>query len=403
MIDHPEIEDESAPLIERMRDGVIKRGKTYSYVVTKDGRNIWKSGFDTRTAAKKARARAMVSLHDRTFVEPSRILVGDFLIKWLEIHSRTLKLKTAASYRSHLTNYLLPGIGHFKIQELRATDLESYFGNLLASGGRRGASLSAQTVRYDGAILKKALGYALRVEGIISSNPAAYVTLPNGESKRRGVWNFDELEIFLADVRNHRLYLFFHLAAYTGARRGELLALRWSDFDGKALSISKSRVQAGSETIEQNTTKGGENGQRRVLLDPLTVTELISHRKRQIEERLKIGGAWADLDYLFVKEDGTPLYVSTPTALFNKRYKKLGLREMNLHGLRHLHATELLRLGEPLHVVAQRLGHRDAMVTATIYAHVTNEQGETAASRFADAVTRGTRSEMPCSEPFIGV
>ena len=62
------------------------------------------------------------------------------------------------------------------------------------------------------------------------------------------------------------------------------------------------------------------------------------------------------------------------------------MRPIRLHDLRHIHATELLRLGEPLHVVAERLGHRDAMVTATIYAHVSNEQGETASSRFANAV-----------------
>jgi integrase len=54
--------------------------------------------------------------------------------------------------------------------------------------------------------------------------------------------------------------------------------------------------------------------------------------------------------------------------------------------LRHLHATELLRLGEQLHVVAQRLGHRDAIVTATIYAHVNDEQGETASQKFAIAM-----------------
>ena len=105
-----------------------------------------------------------------------------------------------------------------------------------------------------------------------------------------------------------------------------------------------------------------------------------------------------DTGYIFVKEDGSPIYASTPTALFTKMARKLGLiklpntsgtKEMNLHGLRHIHATELLRLGEPLHVVAKRLGHRDAMVTATIYAHVNDEQGETAASRFADAVNLG--------------
>lgn len=378
-----------SPKRETMRDGVVKRGKSYSYVVTKDGKNYWKGGFETRAAAKAARAKRLVSLSERSFIEPSKVTVSDFLNGWIEIHSRTLKEKTAASYRSHLSNYLIPSLGSMKLQELRPSDLERYFGELLASGGRNGAPLSAQTVTYDGAILKKALSYAVNVEGILAVNPAERVTLPKGSAKRRGVWSFDELEVFLTSMKSHRLYLFFHLAAYTGARRGELLALRWSDFDGKALAISKSRVQAGSVTIEQNTTKGGENGQRRVLLDPRTIEELNAHRKRQLEERLLIGSAWTETGYIFVQEDGNPLYVSTPTAMFTKYAKKLGLKEMNLHGLRHLHATELLRLGEPLHVVAQRLGHRDAMVTATIYAHVSNEQGETAASRFADAANRG--------------
>ena len=49
------------------------------------------------------------------------------------------------------------------------------------------------------------------------------------------------------------------------------------------------------------------------------------------------------------------------------------------------HATELLRLGEPLHAVSDRLGHKDPRVTATIYAHVSNEQGESASNTFANA------------------
>ena len=65
------------------------------------------------------------------------------------------------------------------------------------------------------------------------------------------------------------------------------------------------------------------------------------------------------------------------------------MRLARLHDLRHLHATELLRQGEQLHVVAERLGHRDAMTTATIYAHVSNEQAETASNNFANAFLNG--------------
>lgn len=82
-------------------------------------------------------------------------------------------------------------------------------------------------------------------------------------------------------------------------------------------------------------------------------------------------------------------FVATPSDVFRKLSRKHGLRLTRVHDLRHLHATELLRQGEPLHVVANRLGHRDAMTTATIYAHVSNEQAETASLSFATAFNNG--------------
>ncbi len=90
--------------------------------------------------------------------------------------------------------------------------------------------------------------------------------------------------------------------------------------------------------------------------------------------------------YFILKSHGQPIDTGTPTHLFGKLLKLSGLRHTRLNDLRHLHATELLRLGEPLHVVANRLGHKDAMVTATIYAHVTDEQGESASNTFANGI-----------------
>jgi integrase len=92
---------------------------------------------------------------------------------------------------------------------------------------------------------------------------------------------------------------------------------------------------------------------------------------------------------VFVRENGEPLYVDTPGSVFRKLTKRAGLRPTRLHDLRHLHDTELLRQGEQLHVVAERLGHRDAMTTTTIYAHVSNEQAETASVTFVNAFNNG--------------
>jgi integrase len=97
-----------------------------------------------------------------------------------------------------------------------------------------------------------------------------------------------------------------------------------------------------------------------------------------------MGLAWTETGYIFVRQDGTPLDEGTVTHLFHKLIKESGLRHNRLHDLRHLHATELLRLGVPLHVVSKRLGHADPMVTATVYAHVSDEQADKCATTFAD-------------------
>ena len=196
----------------------------------------------------------------------------------------------------------------------------------------------------------------------------------------------EDKEAFLNEIKSHRLSFFFRLSAYTGARRGELLALRWADLEGKHLNISKSRVGLNRGVSETDTTKGGNGGKRRVRLDDETLELFTAHRKRQIEERLVMGSAYTETGYVFTREDGLPITADHVTHLFLKFSKLAGLRVIRLHDLRHLHATELLRLGEPLHVVANRLGHKDAMVTATIYAHVTDEQAESASDTFANGV-----------------
>lgn len=373
----------------QMRDGIVKRGKTFSYVVTLNGRKIMKGGFKTRAAAKEAKVKALVSISENRYASPSKILLSDFMQLWIKHHGRNLKAKTLSTYESHLRIYILPRLGHLKMQDIRPSHFETYFSELLENGSKTGGKLSARTVAYDGAILKKAFRYAFEIEGIMASNPAARVSLPKGVRSKAGeCWSLDNLRVFLDAMGSHRLYPFFHLAAFTGARRGELLALRWSDFDGENLSISKSRVQAGSVTVEETSTKGGDNGQRRVRLALPERKILEAHRANQREELDRLGLPFPITNYIFTQPDGSPLYPSTPTALFRKVADKLNLPVSNLHGLRHTHASALLQRGEPLHVVAKRLGHKNAMVTATIYAHVYNEQAESAADTFSNSFHR---------------
>ena len=370
-----------------VKNGISFNGKTYSYVLrvpdpdTGATKPRWVSGFDTEKQAKLERDKARIALATNTYVTVSGITLGDFLDKWIELHANQLKPTTLSKYRSYLRLYLKPGLGSIKLQELRPSHVQALYGQLLER------PLSPSTVHYAGSILKLALNYAVDVDGLLATNPANKVSTPKGQSVTPDLWNKEELNKFLKASSSHRLGFYFRLSAFTGARRGEVCALRWSDFDGSLLTISKSRTKAGNEVVELSSTKGGTNGRRTIKVDTDTMELLKGHRKRQIQERMAIGECWTDTGYVFVREDGLPIDVHTPTHLFRKLSKTAGLEPIRLHDLRHLHATELLRLGIPLHVVAHRLGHRDAMVTATIYAHVTDEQIETASETFAHAMS----------------
>ncbi len=376
----------------KVRDGIAFTGKSWSYVLrvpdSKTGKSKpkWVGGFDSEESALLARDEARVALRKRTYVPPSQRTVEEFLISWLcTIHKQQLKPTTFTSYERIIRNHIVPAVGKIRLGDVKPSDIQKLYNSLLTKEGRYGKTLAPRSAQYAGAILKKALRYAVEVEGLLAFNPASRVPLPKSVPVVPTPWSFDELRVFFDIARDHRLFFFFRLSAFTGARRGELLALKWSDFDGKAITINKSRVHAQNAVVEQNSTKGGKGGQRRVALDPETVQLFNEHRKRQLEERLLMGAGWVEGNYVFTQENGEPLDLGTPTHLFRKLSDRAGLRPIRLHDLRHLHATELLRLGEPLHIVADRLGHKDPMVTATVYAHISSEQKETASLTFANA------------------
>jgi integrase len=204
---------------------------------------------------------------------------------------------------------------------------------------------------------------------------------------------------FLTAAQDHRLFAFYRLAAYTGARRGELLYLRWAalDLDAAEVTFGGSTAVVPGQRVE-GTTKGGRS--RTISLDRDTVTILREHRRRQAEERLAAGSAWSDTGGLvFVTKWAEPLYPDTVTALLTKLINHHNrsvtppakpLPHARLHDLRHLHATTLLLAGVPVHVVAARLGHADPAVTLRVYSHVLREHAAGIGDIFAQAV-KGSR------------
>jgi integrase len=168
--------------------------------------------------------------------------------------------------------------------------------------------------------LRKAFRDAVMVDELISSNPVERTKRPHAQLPEPGtVWTVAQLRVFLDTAARHRLGAFFHVAAYTGARRGELLNLRWPDVDleAKRLTITGSTAVIAGERID-GTTKSGRT--RVVSIDDGTVDVLRQHKADQAANQLKAGDSWRGVKdgYVFTTGWGEPIYPDTVTSLMTK-------------------------------------------------------------------------------------
>lgn len=374
-----------------MRDGVIKRGATYSYVVrekdptTGKTKPRWVGGFPTIKAAKEARDKARHDVHRGTWVPPQDTTVSAYLDGWIVAHSVELKPSTAKSYRDNIERYLKPTIGTERLQALSPTRLSVVFKDLHENGGQGGKALSPRTVEFARSVLRRAMQDAM-LDRIIEVNPVVGTKRPRVHKPKHQTWTGAQVSKFLGYVADDRVAVLWVLALATGMRRGELCALRWSDVD----------LDAGVLHVEQSVTvqKSGrtyaspKNHERRdVSIDPRTASVVRTWRKSQAAERLAWGAAYRNADDLvFTWEDGRPVAPDWVSRAFVDAQQGSGLPRLKLHEARHTHATLLLRESVPVHVVAKRLGHRDPSVTLNVYADAIPDDDGRAVETFSRAV-----------------
>lgn len=191
-----------------------------------------------------------------------------------------------------------------------------------------------------------------------------------------------ELAVLFRRLRGRPLYMPVMVAASTGMRRGEVLALRWRDIDLDAGALRVTQVV-------ELTTKGiavkepkTDRSRRTIALPARLVQELRSHRKDQSELRLKLGLGKDERDLVFPSWDWTVRNPSYFSKEFSREVAAAKLPHVTFHGLRHTHITHLPRSGIPVHVVSARAGHANPTVTLNIYAHLLPGQQEAAAAAF---------------------
>jgi integrase len=361
----------------------------------KNRRQIKESGFPTKVAAEHAEAERRLTEHHKYELEKAGLadvpvpktfsdLFRDFFAEHAE---KKLAKKTVERYREH-TAYLHPDLLAMPLPAISPLHLAKEWNRLLESGGRFRTSgeprpLAPKTVRDIAGVVSSAFARAIKW-GLVSSNPVGPSEPPVPKRRSGLALNPSQQRLLIESASGcWCLPTFLELAAATGARRGELLALRWSDIQADALSISRSLSQTRAGLSFKETKN---QSARLVILPDSAILALKAHDSAQKAFREEFGPAYkSEFDLIFAEPDGTPLRpnsISSSVSLLFKRLKIPKPKGAALHLFRHSHGSHLLAAGMELPAVSERLGHSSVMVTATVYSHRLTGRDKEAATRW---------------------
>ena len=376
-----------------MKGHVRKRGDKWCFVVelprdeiTGKRRQKWFSGFNTKKEAEKALTQKLHELNTGSFVEPNKVTFLEHFESWLLDKKAQVRESTWRTYDWIARCHIIPTIGKLELTKIKPATLQKLYQQLQ----HRDEPLSARSIIQVHLLIKQCLDRALKW-GMIPNNPANAVDPPRYRKKEMLVWNVEEIGRFLSAAESHRLYALFYLAITTGMRKGELLGLRWTDidFENKTIHVSQAlaAVSKGYKLQEPKTA----SGRRMISLSENDMTVLSQHKRKQAAEKLRVGEHYHDHGLVFASLVGTPISPRNVDRIWYELRKKADVPPITFHGLRHTHATLLLKQGVHPKIVSERLGHSNIGITLDTYSHVLPGLQEAAASQFSEVISRSVQ------------
>ncbi|MDP2674252.1 MAG: site-specific integrase [Dehalococcoidia bacterium] len=365
-----------------MRGHIRRRGKGSWEVTVRLGRDPitrrYRRRFLTVKGTKRDAERALAeALHQRDTgvdIAPGKLTNAEYLRRWLRDYvSHNCAPSTVIRYTGIIERHLIPRIGALLLRDLRPAHIQAAYGEALAAGGRLDAKpvpLSPRTVLQHHRVLKEALSHAVEWQ-LITRNPADAVRPPHFRRRELRVLSLDETLCLLEVAQGSPYYVLIYLALATGARLGELLALRWSDLDldSGTMRITRTAVRLPGVGVVFSTPKT-QRAVRPVALSRDTVDVLRRRRLAQLETRLTLGPAYEDQDLVFAWATGRPQDRGAVRRELQKLAAKAGFEGLRFHDLRHTAATLMLAAGVNPKVASERLGHATVAFTLDTYSHV---------------------------------
>jgi len=319
------------------------------------------------TSEREARRRLRELRDDLDTGKPmssSRVTVADYATRWAAGGLRVgRRQSTVTTYRHLLDGLVVPALGSHRLDRLTAAHVEAWLAGDTAH--------APATMRQAHAVLCLLLDAAAR-DGLVGRNVARQVKRPRKPRTEADWWGSDDVAQLLDAAAGDRLEPLLTVAAFTGLRRGELLALRWSDLDLEAGALrvtgTLTRTPAGLERSEPKTAAGW----RSVPLVPQAAQAL--ERQRAAQQQLHPEARRANrAGYVFTSETGTVLDPRNASRWLEARRKDAGIGAGSWHTLRHSAASALIAAGVPLAAVGRVLGHSSITVTVDTYGHLASD------------------------------
>ena len=352
----------------------------------------------TKREAESFLAKRMESVARGEYTADADMTMSDLFDKFMTHKAKRLEATTLDRYNGIIATYLRPTFGKMRSTALRKAHLIEAYEKWQAQKQTR---RSGRTIRHVHDLLRATLNWAVSLD-YVQTNVAGKITsedLPKVFKPESTVLNESELRHLLAEAQSPSFlakkrgtisslpwfYPALVFAAYTGARRGEVLATRWPDLDldGGTVTIRASLAQPRSGLL----FKRPKNGQvRTIAITSELVGVLRSHKARQAAEQVYLGERYHRDDLVFAMPNGMPVSPEAFGAAFKRLVERAKVARIRLHDLRDTHASLLAKAGVPIEVVSQRLGHSCIGVTVDRYVTVYRERDAAAAAAFARLV-----------------
>jgi integrase len=376
---------------------IVERGEnTWLCRYRVGGRRLAKTVHGTRTEAQRA-LRDLLHAGDKgEHVEPDKLTVGQWIEHWISIGApgnkrrREVGQRTIERYGELLRCHVLPSLGLRPLQQLKASEIDSLYVKLTDK-------VSARTAHHVHIVLGACLGTATRTRKLLRNPMLELAKVPSpAESDHGMVLEEEQLLALVRGFKGTALFPIVAVAAATGARRNEILALQWCDLD---LDKKTLRIECAIEETDEHglRIKGPktERGKRTITIDAELLSLLLAEREKHLRIMAGVPDG-APVDLSLVKLAPGALMFPNPPALgegfsftklrnprnttkeFVRKATLLGFAGLRFHDLRGTHETLLLNRGIPIHEVAARCGH-DPAVMLRSYAKRTKKADEKAA------------------------